>query len=63
MTTNPNSTKGGSYGTFMTATRIFAYTLAVRMIPYVLSRFGFQLDTDISIYPWNIILNSPLHNS
>ena len=29
MTTNPNSTKGGSYGTFMTATRIFAYTLAV----------------------------------
>ena len=32
---------------------LFAYTLAVRMIPYVLSRFGFQLDTDISIYPWN----------
>ena len=29
MTNKLNSTKGGSYGTFMTATRLFAYTLAV----------------------------------
>lgn len=32
---------------------IFGYTLAVRLLPYVLHRFGMQLDPDGSYYPWN----------
>lgn len=32
---------------------IFGYTLGVRLLPYVLHKFGMQLDPDISYYPWN----------
>ncbi len=34
-------------------TLIFAYTLFVRLLPYVLHRFGMQLDPGIGYYPWN----------
>jgi hypothetical protein len=30
-----------------------AYTLLVRLLPFGLSRWGFPLNADISIYPWN----------
>jgi hypothetical protein len=36
---------------------LMLYTLAIRLIPFALSRFGFRLDTDITVYPWNF---SPL---
>lgn len=31
----------------------FAYTLAARLIPYVLHRLGFNIDPEVSYYPWN----------
>lgn len=34
-------------------TIIFGYTLLVRLLPYVLHRFGMQLNPDVSYYPWN----------
>ncbi|SFH67825.1 DUF6580 family putative transport protein [Planctomicrobium piriforme] len=36
---------------------LFAYTLSIRLLPFVLSRFGLPLDMSVSIYPWNF---SPL---
>lgn len=35
------------------AALIFGYTLLVRLLPYVLHRFGMQLDPGVSYYPWN----------
>ena len=32
---------------------IFGYMLLVRLFPYVLYKFGMQLDPNISYYPWN----------